>query len=400
MTAEAEAMRLVGDASATAAEALRLVGDDPARAVRVADVLIRGTLEPLTVSAAWRARGLAHRELGELDIALTDLWESVRIADAVEPAGPARQAAGEARMSLVSVLAERGEMGAALDESDRALGLLSGLPAARMRVQRGTFYGRVGRFADAIAEYERALPVLRRDGDQLWEARVLNNVSIARAYRGEFAGAAADLRRAEELFLAVGQPLDAADACWNRGFVAARLGDVPLALTHFDTAEARFAAHGVPVPEIFLGRCEVLLSVGLHAEALANAERALDATAGTRSSLWAEAHLALAQAALAVGDHGRARTAAGQAVDLFEQQQRPPWATVARYVQLRCAEDEGEVSATAVLAAISTNWAAAAGPCTSWTPGSSPPGAPWAGATPRAAGSSSSGRARPSRARR
>ena len=358
MAADAPSTSL--DPAATAAEALRLVGDEPARAVRVADALIASAEPSAAVSTAWRARGLAHRELGQLDTALADLREAVRVAEEAGggPAGAgapgAGQAAGEARMSLVSVLAERGEMAAALDESDRALAQLAGLPAARMRVQRGTFYGRVGRFADAIAEYEQALPSLRRDGDGLWEARVLNNLSIARAYRGEFTSAATDLVRAEELFLAAGQPLDAADACWNRGFVASRLGDVPLALTLFDTAEARFAAHGVPVPEIFLGRSEVLLSVGLHAEALANAERALDTTASGRGSLWAEAHLALAQAALAIGDRGRARTAASAAADLFQQQERQPWAVVARYVQLRCEEATDEVDEDAVLAAIAT----------------------------------------------
>ncbi len=358
MAADAPSTSL--DPAATAAEALRLVGDEPAQAVLVADALIAGAEPSVAVSTAWRARGLAHRELGQLDTALADLREAVRVAEEAcgAPAGDgvtsAGQAAGEARMSLVSVLAERGEMAAALDESDRALAQLSGLPAARMRVQRGTFYGRVGRFADAIAEYEQALPSLRRDGDGLWEARVLNNLSIARAYRGEFTSAAMDLVRAEELFLAAGQPLDAADACWNRGFVASRLGDVPLALTLFDTAEARFAAHGVPVPEIFLGRCEVLLSVGLHAEALANAERALATTASGRGSLWAEAHLALAQAALAIGDRARARTAASAATDLFQQQERQPWAVVARYVQLRCEEATDEVDEEAVRAAITT----------------------------------------------
>ncbi len=312
------------------AEAMRLVGDDPARAVAVASDLITGSTGA-ALSHAHRARGLAHRELGDLDAALEDLRAAVQIAEEAN----ARRVAAEARMSLVSVLAERGEMRAALAESDRAAAELTGLPAARMRVQRGTFLCRVGQFTAALDEFTRALPVLRRHGDGPWEARALNNRGGVRVYQGAFAEAAEDFRRAEQLFLASGRPLHAADAGWNLGICAARLGDVPRALAHFDTAELRYAHNGVPATEIFLGRCNLLLSVGLHAEAVANAEHALD-QAG--DALRAEAHLALARASLARGDHARAADAARHAADLFATQDRPSWTAVARYVMLRTAK--------------------------------------------------------------
>jgi CHAT domain-containing protein len=340
--------------AATAAEALRLVGNNPSRAIELADQLISDSMsreDPITASTAWRARALAHRELRKLDTALSDIHEAIRLA---EQAG-SRQAAAEAQMSLVSVHAERGEMRAALRASERAAAGLRGLPAARMRVQRGAMLCRLGQFTEAMDEFRAALPVLRRGGDQLWEARALENRGNARAYQGELRDADADLRRAESLFLHTGHHLYAADSVWNRGFVAARFGDVPLALTHFDTAEARYAEQGVPAPEIYLDRCDVLLSVGLHAEALASAENALEATAGSnRSSLAAEAHLSLAQAALAGGDRERARSAAREAVEMFQAQDRESWATVARYVLLRCEDDTTPGSEEALRDALET----------------------------------------------
>jgi tetratricopeptide (TPR) repeat protein len=342
------------------AEVLRLVGDDPARAVTVADQLVDTAAradDRRTVSAALRARGLARRELGNLDAALADLTEAIEVAASVN----ATEAVAEARMSLVGVYAERGDMRAALVESELAAADLTGPPLARMRAQRGALLGRAGRFAEALEEFRRALPVLRISGDREWEAKALNNRSTALAYQGALREAAADAARSEELFLSTGHPLHAADACWNRGFVAARLGDVPLALTHFDTAEARYAQHGIPATEIFLDRCDLLLTVGLHAEALAYAERAIDATAGAGNSLWADAHLALAQAALAVGDRARAHAAAGTAAGLFQRQDRPAWATVARYTQLRCADAGDEVGAEALARALETADELAAG---------------------------------------
>jgi hypothetical protein len=70
-------------------------------------------------------------------------------------------------------------------------------------------------------------------------------------------------------------------------------------------------------------------------EAVANAERALEATSDARPTLWAEAHLALARATLVSGDRSRASAAAQRAAELFAAQDRPSWAAVARYVLLR-----------------------------------------------------------------
>ena len=56
--------------------------------------------------------------------------------------------------------------------------------------------------------------------------------------------AVADLRRAEDLFEASGQELEAAEVRMNLGLVALRLGDLPEALSCFDKAAERFQRLG------------------------------------------------------------------------------------------------------------------------------------------------------------
>jgi CHAT domain-containing protein/tetratricopeptide (TPR) repeat protein len=343
-TTPCHAAQVATDAPTTSADTasvesvLEWLGHDPGRAVTTADTVIaaaRDAGDAASESAAWRARGLAHRELNDLDSALADLQQAIQVAEA----SGVRQAAAEARMSIVGVHAENGDLVAAIAESERASADLTGVPAARARAQHGALLSRAGHFPEAMAVFREALPALRAGGDQLWEAKALNNRGMVRMYQGELREGADDVARAEELFLSAGHTLYAAEACWNRGFIAARQGDVPQALTHFDTSETRFAAHGLNPPEMLLDRCDVLLSVGLYAEALSNAGRALAATAENRAALWADAHLSFAQAALGAGHRDRAAGAARKAAELFTAQHRPSWAALARYVQLRCAED-------------------------------------------------------------
>ena len=101
----------------------------------------------------------------------------------------------------------------------------------------------------------------------------------------------------------IGQALAATQVRHNLGWVAARRGDVPAALSWYDRVEAEYRAHGVPLALLLMDRCEVLLSARLAAEARANAEAAVAelAAAGMGADL-AEARLLAAQAELLAGD--------------------------------------------------------------------------------------------------
>jgi tetratricopeptide (TPR) repeat protein len=329
------------DPQLVAAEANRLVGTDPARAQRMAAqavTLARAAGQAGSEAQAHRAHGRAAYALGRLEESLTALRTSVRQAEE----GGEPEVAAEARMSLAYVLVEQGHTTEALAAADSAATALRGLPAARLLMQRGLLLWRAGRAEEALVAYRRALPVLRRGGDVLSEARLLNNRGLLYIDRGELTAAEADLRRAGQLFTDLEQEVLAASAEQNLGYTAARRGDVPAALSRFDAAETAFRRHGVDVPELLLNRSEVLLSVGIIDEARETAERAVaDLGASGMRSLLAEALLQLAQTALAANDTETARDAAARAARMFARQKRPGWAAVARYVALRADERAG-----------------------------------------------------------
>ncbi|MDW5325058.1 CHAT domain-containing protein [Plantactinospora sp. KLBMP9567] len=318
-------------AAALAARALDLVGADPRRALETADAAVRADgSDRAAVSRAHRAAALALRELGDPAAA------ERRLRVAVRSAGPVAEAAAEARMSLAFVLVDRGRLRAALVEADRAAAALDGLPAVRLAAQRALILQRTGRLAEALSGYAAALPALRSAGDTLWEARALNNRGLLHKHRGTLEAADADLVRAAALYTELGLHRFAADAEWNRATVAAHRGDVPAALAGFDRAEAAHARAGTPRPQLWLNRSQVLMSVGLTAEAYATAVRAVAALrASGHATDLAEARLLLAEAAVADGRPAEAVTQARTAGRAFARQGRDGWALLARVAALR-----------------------------------------------------------------
>jgi tetratricopeptide (TPR) repeat protein len=291
--------------------------------------------DPEVRSVALRALGLAARELHDVDRAIGELRRAVRAA---QRAGLSMREA-EARMSLCLTLAWNGDTAAALREADRAAPALRGLDAARLSMQRSLILQRLGRLDEALDGYKKALTIFRRYKDRLWEARLLVNRGVARAYRGELRAADSDLSTAEQLHEQLSQSLAAAQARWGRGFVAARAGDVPAALELYDSAIEDYRARSMSAGLILMDRCELLMSVRLTAEARRDAERAVaDLVESGMEFDLAEARLMLAQAALLDGDADAAGAAAEAARISFERQRRAAWATLTRYVELKIAE--------------------------------------------------------------
>ena len=75
--------------------------------------------------------------------------------------------------------------------------------------------------------------------DRLWEARAASVLGLALVELGEFGAADEALARSGRLFEALGQAVDAAGAVHNRGWCAARRGDVPAALRRLQTGLVR-----------------------------------------------------------------------------------------------------------------------------------------------------------------
>ena len=72
-----------------------------------------------------------------------------------------------------------------------------------------------------------------------------------------------DILRAEELFQAAGQELEAVDALGNRGLIAFCRGDIPRTLSLYDEAARRYAPISPAPPGLAFDRCAALMAAGL-----------------------------------------------------------------------------------------------------------------------------------------
>ena len=244
-------------------------------------------------------------------------------------------------MSLALVLLEQGKIIEARRTARLAVVALAGPDQGRARMQLALIEQRSGALEEALKSYAEAVVELRRAGDTLAEARLLNNRGILQAYRGQAEAAARDLVQSERLLIDLGQEVAAADAHWNLGFAAGLRGDAVMALKCFDSAGSRLLAAGVERGAHAIDQCQVLLSVGLVAEAQEAIEAGIRAlTSRDVGSDLAEAQLLLSETLLAAGDSEGARTAATGALSAFDAQGRGQLSVLARYALLRAAAEE------------------------------------------------------------
>jgi hypothetical protein len=322
---------------ALAARAVALASTDPPQARTIglaARRHARAHGDPAGLSTAELALGSALRELNDLPAAVRHLRQAIRVAERHD-LGPH---AARARYALAGALAARGDLEAALRENRQAEPALRGGELGRLYAQRMTIHYIQGRLDDALELSRRSLPILRRIGDRLHEAKVLNNRAMVLSYRGALAAAEADLRRAGQLYAESGMGRLEADTRQNLGYVAALRGDLPAALAWFDSADAWFRANGIVDAVGLRDRCEALLPAGLVVEARRAAEEAVrHLEAEGRGSFLAEARLLLSEAALRDGDPVTARIEADRARLAFARQRRSRWVAAARYAALRAA---------------------------------------------------------------
>jgi tetratricopeptide (TPR) repeat protein len=324
-----------------ATEAVGVAIADPGRARALAHAARQcANGDPEPESVVERALGRAAQAEGKLDEAVRRFRAALELAEA----GDFAQRAAEARMSLAYVLAEQGDTGSALRETDRAAPALQGLAAAELVAQRATILTRVGRFDEALDGYRRALAAIQgASGAELLEAQVRANRGVLLLYLDQLRAAEHDLLHAEARYLEAGREADTALVRHNLGYIAALRGDVPAALVWYDQVSEQYLAAGRHPDILLMDRAEVLLSVRLVAEARRAAEAAVAEYASRRMAVnLAEARLILAQAALLEGDLEVAQAEAELARQAFHRQQRPAWAALARYIALRVAWDGGQ----------------------------------------------------------
>jgi tetratricopeptide (TPR) repeat protein len=279
---------------------------------------------------AHRTVGLVARETGRLSAARHRLRRAIAVAEA----GKLDTRATEARLSLVLALLQGGYPDAALIELDRAAERAPRELRGQVLVQRALVHIRVGRFEEALDDSRRALPLLRRAGDRLNEARLLSNRGVLHAYRSELALAETDLNKALHLYRLLEGQIAAAQVLHNLGYVSALKGDVPAALRRYDQAALQFSERGLSAPALSIDRAELLLSARLLPEARLQIEIGVASLERAGSSLdLAEARLLLSQVALAEGDLIVSGSAARTARRLLVRQGRSRWAALARFVE-------------------------------------------------------------------
>jgi tetratricopeptide (TPR) repeat protein len=278
-------------------------------------------------SYAGQARGIALRELGDVSAAVRQLRAAVKDAAAVDTAREA-----DVTATLAVTLAVAGRSREALERFELALGKVSGVAAARIRVRHGSMLGELGRPVEAARELRAAARTLRRAGDTTWEVRALLNLAQTYSEVGDTRHASGALVRAEQLLAGSDQLFEAAVARQNRGMVAILEGHIPEALAHFDVAEQRLAEAGNRSAELYDLRATALLSAGLFTDALDSAEHAVTQLRQPGASAAQRAHALVraSDAALALGDTEMAREYAQEAGRLFRRQGRERGRTQAR----------------------------------------------------------------------
>src|SRR5215831_8326755 len=321
---------------------LALAPARPSEALAQARAILASGPAPYEASVAHQAIGMIQREFGDLDAATAQLNAAVRLARASR----SQERESDVLATLGVALIYRGHSRRGLTALGTSLALVSGPPAARVLVRRGIALWVLGRHPEALDDLGRAIRVLRPAGDSLWEARALTARALVRLASGSARRAELDLGRADLLFAATNQAVEVAFTWHNRALVAFRSGNLPAALSYLDEADRRYRDLAVPMPDIAIDRCAVLLAAGLPGDAVAETDAAVRGYArGGRATKRAELLLSAAMAALAAGDPGLAAERAGAAWRMFAAQGRLWWRAHAGLLLLQARSTVGPPSA-------------------------------------------------------
>jgi CHAT domain len=335
-----------GDALALAEAAHARVERDAAAAAELAAralVLARRRREPEAEVAALHALGFARHELGDAR-AVRTLRAAVRVG---ERHGLVRRVAF-VRRPLAVYLAYRGEIGAALAELDAACAVLDDHELARSEVFRIAVLGLAGRPPSTLASSDRALAILRREGDGIWEARLLKNRGFLLAERGDADAAEPDLTRARDLYASLGATESALGAEYELARVALTRGDLPACLARLDAIDA------AEVSALHNSALELLRAKALVAACLlGEARQALE----TAAAIWRragiedpEGRLEIVRLTLLAGDPATAQELADQARRSFAAGHRPVYSARAAGLSLAAAIQTGSVRPAALRA--------------------------------------------------
>ncbi|MGQ0849683.1 MAG: tetratricopeptide repeat protein, partial [Actinomycetota bacterium] len=277
--------------------------------------------DPTATAVALRAMGLAAANLDRVDDAVVLLEQAAAIGDL-----PSQVRLGVLNTYGV-VLAWAGNLEEGELILNRVVRAAVGPVRAQALVQRGAIRFRRSNYRGAIADFDRAEALLdRRSLGSTW-ANLFTNKGLTLVMIGKPRDALRILERATASWVKAGSPMAAATSHHNLGWAAGRLGDIPLALGHFDRAEEEMLQLGGPVGELWRDRADVLAAAGLTADAIATAQKAVaELGKGGHHAAQAEALVRLAETALGGAETALAIESADRAATLFRRQRRSGWA--------------------------------------------------------------------------
>jgi tetratricopeptide (TPR) repeat protein len=305
----------------------------PDEALARARGILAGDPDPYDASVARQTIGIVLRDFGDVTAAIRELRAALRLA---RQAGSAeRQSDVQATLGVAMVVSGRTAAGlAALDaaarQADEPL-------ASRVLVRRGIALWILGRHREALHDLRRAATRLRQADDTIWAARALSARGLVWLSLNDTSRADVDLGSAQRLFALTSQHVEHAYAWHNRGLVAFRCGDLPAALSFLDEAAQRYRDLAIPVPDLSIDRCAVLITAGLPHDALLEADHAIRQLAVGRGQPAKRAELLLiaASAALDAGNPQTALARAQAADSLFLAHRRGWWHAHARFIVIR-----------------------------------------------------------------
>ena len=221
-------------------------------------------------------------------------------------------------------------------------GLSSGLLGAEVAFQKAAVLARMGRSSIATDSLTRALSVFVEADDTESVAMTHHNRGMLLMEAGLIPPAIADLTKALSLFEELGFDYLAAAVEHSWGKALALQGHLPQAMSVFERSERRLIHLVGSAAEVQVSRCEVLLSAGLLAEALATADSITGElrARGLMEDL-AEAELVGGYAALLDGNLEEAVRHSRVAGELFRNQTRRAWAAIATQVELSARYEDG-----------------------------------------------------------
>src|SRR6266568_286903 len=331
------------NSAAEPSQLLALALSRPQEALVAARAILAAQPSAYQASVARQAAAIVLRDRGDVAAAIAELRIALRLA--IGSGDLARQA--DVRATLGVALAGIGRSKQGLAALDQAATQARGASLGRVLMRRASTLKRLGRYQEALDDLGRALPVLRRAADTVWEARSLTHRAEVYLAFGNTARAEADFALAEELFASNGQELEYAKALHNRGLVAIVRGDLPSALSYLEVAGRRYDALGATDPQLAIDRCSTLLAAGLASDAMreADAATAQFSASGGDALKRTELIYVAATAALSAADPAGALERAGRARRLFHAHGRDLWESRAQLVAVRARYANGQRTA-------------------------------------------------------